>query len=72
MEIPTGQEVVGSCSQCNGLVVIPNFRRKENAPLGKCQSCGAIAVGDRWPIIKTKHPGRHSSSFDGYYTDTGW
>jgi len=47
--------VVGKCSQCGGLVTLPEYFHSVVAPVPTCISCGAtVDEYDNLPILPTK------------------
>ena len=45
--------LIGKCSQCGGVVSIPNVWWSVNRPFAKCEKCGAVAK-NTLPIIETE------------------
>lgn len=51
------QSIVGTCSLCNGPVVVPNVWYGTVPPTPTCSSCGAIAAA-HGPVIPMVQPRR--------------
>lgn len=74
---------IGRCSQCNGIVSLPNVWMSVNRPVPFCESCGAMAdMYSNLPVIPTipvvphrkytnvgKKPEQQHFENVGYYVD---
>lgn len=46
------KQVVGSCSQCGGVVSVATVYMSVNPPVPHCEKCGACAAPPRGPVIE--------------------
>lgn len=47
-------QVVGTCSRCGGLVIVPGLWSGTQPAPARCQKCRAVADHPTMPVIKTR------------------